>query len=197
MKGVLIKIKTGILLLFIVNFLNSCSPYTLVVGAFSVGYLSNDNVPYSINKMDREIYRDARKVLQNNTANKYNNVKIIVSNGVVYLVGSINNVSIVNRITNKISAIKNVSNVVTDGLFVERDDKKNINYFVTLKIKSKLLIVPNVKSFNYSVYTYDNTVYVTGFAHSYNELSRISNMIAKTRGVKKVINYAIVANKEE
>ncbi|MBP7710707.1 MAG: BON domain-containing protein, partial [Rickettsiales bacterium] len=68
------------------------------------------------------------------------------------------------------------------------------DYVLTLRIETALLLAREVSTVNYKVTTVSGVVYLLGVASDDDELQKVLSKISKIRGVKKIVNYIILAN---
>jgi len=79
----------------------------------------------------------------------------------------------------------NISNEITIKGMVN-------NRWIKGQIVSKLLLEKGVRSINYSVEVVDGTVFLMGIAQDTNELNKVTTIASRVKGVKKVVNHAIL-----
>ncbi len=68
--------------------------------------------------------------------------------------------------------------------------------WITSQIKAKTIMHRDIKFVNYTVITSKNTVYLFGIARSEEELEKVANMAAETKGVDKVVSYVKLRDME-
>ena len=72
--------------------------------------------------------------------------------------------------------------------------KAFFDYALTLRVETKLLFTREIASVNYKVTTVGGVVYLIGVAADDEELQKVLTLVSKIRGVKKIVNYVILAN---
>ena len=68
------------------------------------------------------------------------------------------------------------------------------DYVLTLRIETALILGKEISAVNYKVTTVNGVVYLLGVAADDDELQNVLSKISKIRGVKKIVNYIILAN---
>lgn len=129
-----------------------------------------------------------------------NSVDVMVNEGRVLLTGVVRDSSkakIAAQLAWKISDVKEV----IDEIQIEEKELRPTDfsnsiwdYLLTLRIESVLLFGKEISTVNYKVTTVRKNVYLIGVAQDSAELKRVLNKIAKIRGVKKIVNYVILAD---
>ena len=66
---------------------------------------------------------------------------------------------------------------------------------ITTKIKSKLVVDPDVNPFNISVETEEGTVYLTGRVNDESEKAQAERLALETDGVVRVVNHIQVGDR--
>lgn len=116
-------------------------------------------------------------------------VSIMVSEGRVLLTGR------VEKSFDRILATKVAWNVfgveeVMNELLVQNNEPSYIeSTWITTQIKTAILLKSSVRSFNYSIETFEGTVFLMGIAYTKAELQKVIDITRKTPGVRKIISY--------
>lgn len=130
-----------------------------------------------------------------------NSIDITVNEGRVLLTGIARNperARLASQLAWKISGVKEVIDeiqVSEEGSLRPRDVPVAFwDYVLTLRIETALLLAREVSTVNYKVTTVNGVVYLIGVASDDEELQKVLSKISKIRGVKKIVNYIILAN---
>lgn len=185
--------KISILLFFSV-FLISCIP-TTVATSFVVGKLAIREKSLSHTRNDISIeYLLRNKFISDGIFF----INPVVEDGRVFLMGRVSQEKAVDitkaiRLSWKESGVIEVINEVqieqdSDIIFPLSFIKDTI---ITLAINSRLAFMDDVKYVNYKFKTINAVVYVMGIAQNESELQKVSETIASTNMVKKVISHAV------
>lgn len=139
--------------------------------------------------------------VKNGLKNPGNSIDITVNEGRVMLTGIARDplkAKLATELSWKVVGVKEVIDeiqVSEDPSMHTRDFQKAFfDYLLTLRIETKLLFAKDVSTVNYKVTTVNGVVYLLGVVPSDSELQKSLSMIAKIRGVKKVVNYVILSN---
>ncbi len=129
-----------------------------------------------------------------------NSVGVMVDEGRVLLTGVIRDAQkgqLAIDIAWKVDGVKEV----IDELEVNKEGVKARDFsatfsdsYITSAIKTKLFFRPSLAPANYKITTFNQTVFVLGVYREDSDIKGVLNLISKTYGVKKVINYAISTN---
>jgi len=178
--------------------LQSCAA-GVTAGLSTSAYIIARNKTTAESYSDLEIFLAARNKL---FAGEYKyllyHIDLKVHNGAVYIVGNVKSDEHREFIIDSIKKIEGVNQI-----FDEMSVKEKIPFFddlstsfkdsiLTLKAKINLAFVKNVKSINFSLETFEGTVYVVGNAQSSEELEKITEVVSKGIGVDKVVNYSVI-----
>ena len=120
----------------------------------------------------------------------YGNIDVVVNQGEVLLTGHVKNHEIRNKIEHIISEIKGVEQVINRIKTGNYDTKASISdKYITVSIKSELLLAKKINSANYSITTSDGIVYLMGIAANRQKIDQVTQIASRVKGVKKVISY--------
>jgi len=130
-----------------------------------------------------------------------NNVDVTVNEGRVLLTGVVRTSKkeeLAITLAWKVNGVREVINeiqLLEDGSYRPRNfSRAVIDTILTLEIESKLLIKPSLKSTNYKVNTVNGVVYLMGIADDEEELNKALDVVARIRGVRKVVNHIILSD---
>jgi len=127
-------------------------------------------------------------------------VGIMVNEGRVLLIGVVREPSkgkLANDISWKISGVKEVIDEIQisqNGLGVSDFTDIAKDSYITSFIKTRLFFKPSLRPSNYKISTTSGIVYVLGTAQDSDNMKNVLSLIAKTSGVKKVVNHIILEN---
>jgi osmotically-inducible protein OsmY len=198
MKSVFFK---AVIAVFSLTFLTSCIE-SIVASSVAVGGIATREKSLSDTPKDIVLStKIASEFLKNGLKTPFDSVDVTVNEGRVLLTGIVSNddrAGLANDLAWKIEGVKEVIDEIQlndnkNGV-LKRVGKASGDYLTSTKIESKLLFNSKIRSFNYQITTVNGTVYVLGVARNKGELDRVLDIIAKTGGVAKVVNYAILAD---
>ena len=136
----------------------------------------------------------------NNLKTMNNSVDVMVNEQRVLLTGIVKTAENEEK-ANKIAwGAKGVKEVI-DEIEVDSDYSKIKlfgNYFIdstiTGEINIRAFFKKNLSSLNYKITTINGAVYLLGVAENRVEMEKMAALVAKTKGVKKVVNHIILAS---
>jgi osmotically-inducible protein OsmY len=142
-----------------------------------------------------------KELVANGLKNFGNTVDTTVNEGRVLLTGILRDTHESKTAVNLAWKVPNVKEVI-DEIQVRDDEKMYAkdfsrsvsDYAITGEVNAKLLFARKVTSVNYKITTVGKTVYLLGVAEDTAELQRVLNIVAKVRGVEKVVNHVILAD---
>ncbi len=173
---------------------------TVIVGSAVTGTLVIRDKTMENTKSDISISTELGvKFLENGLKNPGNSIDVTVNEGRVLLTGLVRNpdkATLAGEIAWKVSGVKEVIDEVqlsqSDHIRPRDITNAAADYLITAQIEAKLLFSKRITSVNYQITTVAGTVYLLGVANSDEELQKVSSIISKNRGVKKVVNHAIL-----
>lgn len=144
-------------------------------------------------------------LLENKLRGIDSNIKATVSENRVLLTGATKNINKAKKAYEIAWKIDGVEEVIDEinleeprknsvGFFVDEFNQAMIDSFITAKIRVKILADRKIFSANYHVITSNQVVYLIGLAQNDLELKQVFKRVAKTYGVKKVVNHVILKN---
>lgn len=144
-------------------------------------------------------------LLENKLRGIDSNIKATVSENRVLLTGATKDSDNAKKAYNIAWKIDGVEEVIDEinleeprknsvGFFVDEFNQAMIDSFITAKIRVKILADRKIFSANYHVITSNQVVYLIGLAQNDLELKQVFKRVAKTYGVKKVVNHVILKN---
>ena len=89
---------------------------------------------------------------------------------------------------NGVKEVVNELNVSEDSNYFDAAEYSR-DTWITSRIKAKTILDPDIKFINYTIITSKGVVYVFGITRSEEELSRVLDIAAEVKGVKKVVNH--------
>jgi osmotically-inducible protein OsmY len=122
------------------------------------------------------------------------NVSTVVLEGRVHLAGTVNNEAERQRAQQLAMATPGVSEVINNievtqsgGILETVDDR-----WISGQVRAAILTDGTIRDSNYTIDTQNNVVYVMGIAQNEAELGKVLNHAASVRGVRQVVNYAVL-----
>ncbi|MDN5247792.1 MAG: BON domain-containing protein [Wolbachia endosymbiont of Tyrophagus putrescentiae] len=123
----------------------------------------------------------------------FSSIKVKVSEGRVLLIGNVNTPKkqiTAEKIAWKQNGVKEVINEIrVTPINITSTLDNAADCIITTEIKTRLLAKKNIKSMNYSVYTINRVVYLMGIAQNKEELTAVTSVARKIKGVKQVVSY--------
>lgn len=174
-----------LLALFIL--LQSCTPLLIGVGGVAVGttLVQEKSVGSSID--DTTIWTEINSSLIKNK--QFFNIKVKVNEGRVLLTGIVPDMESTLEAVKIAWSYKGTKEVINEILIQEESESVLKSLWITTQIKSKLLFGSHIKSFNYTIVTMDDIVYLFGIAQNNNELNKVIKIAGTVSGVEKVISH--------
>jgi osmotically-inducible protein OsmY len=122
------------------------------------------------------------------------NVSTTVLEGRVHLAGTVNSEAERQRAQQLASATPGVLEVINNieitqggGILETVDDR-----WIAGQVRAAILTDGTIRDSNYTIDTQNNIVYVMGIAQNEGELQKVLNHAASVRGVRQVVNYAVL-----
>ena len=186
-------LKDKIALLFILVFASwlfaSCSQI-IVGGATSTGMIIVQERSSKQAAIDILIKAKIEEAMFSNDYDKlFSKVRVIVYEGRVLLVGTVEEESIkekASQISWKIKNVKEVANYITIGKNDLIDYVKDTR--ISLELRAKMLTDKEVSEVNFSVTTENRILYLVGIAQNNKELNKVIGHASNIAGVKKIVN---------
>ena len=128
----------------------------------------------------------------------FSKIKIIVFEGKVLLVGTVNNNDAretASSLAWKIDNVRVVANYIVVGKANVIDYLKDAR--ISLEFKAKLLTDKDISEVNYSSTTENRILYIIGVSQNENELKKVLDHASNVAGVKKIVNLVIDKNSPE
>ena len=130
-----------------------------------------------------------------------NTVDVTVNEGRVLLTGVVRDPKkeeLAVSLAWKVDGVKEVINeiqLLEDPSYRPKNfSRATLDMLLTLEIETKLLIKPQLRSTNYKINTVNGVVYLMGIAADEEELNKALDVVARIRGVKKVVNHIILSD---
>jgi len=134
-------------------------------------------------------------MFSNNYDKLFSKVRVIVYEGRVLLVGTLEEESMkekANQISWNTKDVKEVANYITIGKNDIIDYVKDTR--ISLEFRAKLLTDKEVSEVNFSVTTENRILYIVGIAQDNKELNKVIEHAANIAGVKKIVNLIKIKN---
>ena len=177
--------------------LTSCVE-TVVVGTFATGALVTKEKSIIDTKDDIII---ASKVEKNLLSNNLSSINAEVEERRVLLTGIIYSSEDAKKAVSVCWKVDDVKEVIDEIQVLNQRPSiidQVITYTtdsgVTAEVKFNLLFRKNLKSANFEVTTVNGIVYIIGIARDDDEVNKVNMIVAKTRGVNRVVSHIITAD---
>jgi osmotically-inducible protein OsmY len=129
-----------------------------------------------------------------------NSINILVNERRVLLTGIVSDYEMVKKAKKLAWEVQGVKEVINEIQVAK--NKSQFNGFrifakdliITSQINARSLIKKDVSTLNVKINTVNSTVYLFGVAQNQIEIDRITRLVAKTKGVKKVVSHIIEIN---
>jgi osmotically-inducible protein OsmY len=180
--------------------LQSC---TTIVGSsiITASYMSSGSKTYSQRADDMKIFLKVKdNILTTDYTMTLFAIDIKVHNGNVYMVGRVKNNKTREDLIKEVAKIEGVSKIYDEIVVDSRSSslytfcRSIYDSAITIKTRMLFLFNRDIRSANYSVETFNGTVYIVGDSKDYAEYNRVSKVSSKGFGVKKIVNYSTVSN---
>lgn len=147
-------------------------------------------------KKQQEAEKNTKKTIKklfkiDNDSKEYSNINILVFKDRILLTGYVNNAKYKKIALNRISAIDK-DHEILDEIVVLNSDKKISGFNDYMILKRVNIGLKKIENFNPNNFRYDvvnSVVFIMGDADNKAQMDKITDMISRTLGVKKVINY--------
>ena len=177
--------------------LTSCIE-TVVVGTFATGALVTKEKSIIDTKDDIIIASKVEKNLLSNNLSSINaevEEKRVLLTGIIYssedakkAVSVCWKVDDVKEVIDEIQVLNQRPSIIDQVITYTTDSG------VTTEVKFNLLFRKNLKSANFEVTTVNGIVYIIGIARDDDEVNKVNMIVAKTRGVNRVVSHIITAD---
>jgi osmotically-inducible protein OsmY len=187
------RLLTSTIVLSLLAATPACAPVSVATTAGSAAYAVADERSMGA-IMDDGVIRTQilHKFFQQDMNDMFANVDVEVIESRVLLAGEVDHeetmVQAV-RLTWDIAGVREVINEIRVADSHYTFAQRSSDTWITTQVKSKLLAEKYVRSVNYSIETVAGTVYLMGIAQNEEELKRVSNVVSRIRGVKRVVSY--------
>ncbi|MBL6665218.1 MAG: BON domain-containing protein [Rickettsiales bacterium] len=195
------KILQKVAIISILVSLTSCVE-TIVVGSLATGSMVTREK--SARDMKDDIWISAQIVTKytGKGLNGFKNtVDVTVNEGRVLLTGVVRDPKKEELAVNLAWKVDGVREVINEIQLLEDPNYRPKNFsratldmILTLEIETKLLIKPQLRSTNYKINTVNGVVYLMGIAADEEELNKALDIVARVRGVRKVVNHIILSD---
>lgn len=186
---------------FLFLFFTTSCVETVVVGSFATISIVTREKSLSATADDALIAAQIDKdFLINGIKGVSNSVGVTVNEGRVLLTGVIRDTSKGDPALAIVWKVKGVKEVIDEievdkkGVGVRDFTSSFSDSYITSVIKVKLFFHQSILPSNYKVTTFNNVVYLIGVYKSEDQLRELLQIVSKTSGVKKVVNYVISAD---
>jgi osmotically-inducible protein OsmY len=190
----------NISILFILFFVSSCVEIALLTSIKTASIATREK---SISNSGKDLMIESR-LIKNLTFNGLktpsNMVDITVNEGRVLLTGVVKDEKKAREAVDIAWKVKNVREVIDEIQIINnfRIFRTSNQYLkdaaITSNIQSKILFTKNIASANYQFITVNSVVYILGIAESKSESYKVSNIVAKAKGVNRVVSHVILKN---
>ncbi len=191
----------NIILIVSVLFLNGCTSLAILgagaAGVLTGGYIMGKDKTLKQSANDTFIDAKIRNELSKKYPNVFDNISIVTNNGEVLLAGSVQDetkIKEAEKIAYGIAGVKHVDNNLTYGDSTSTAQSLQ-DGCITSACRTKLIATKDIKSRNIKINTKNGIVYLSGVAHSEDELEDILSVVKSVKNIKKVVSYITI--KEE
>jgi osmotically-inducible protein OsmY len=128
----------------------------------------------------------------------YSEVSAVTDNGCVLLTGTVSDpewISVAERETWAVGGVLAVDNNLTHVDAISPSQMMKDGYLTSMS-RAALTCAGKVRSVNYKIKTMNGVVYIRGIARTDEELQTVLEKLKEIRGVRKVVSYITVANKQ-
>ena len=163
-------------------------------GVLTGGYIMGRDKTVTQSTDDTIIDAQIKRKLFKQFPNVFTNITVATDNGCVLLAGSVRDEKYIKeaeKIAWTIDGVKKVNNNLTCNKNVSTTQSLQDSY-ITSACRTKLIATKDIKSRNIKINTNEGVVYLSGTAHSNDELEDIISVVKSIKGVKKVVSYIII-----
>ncbi|MSP33469.1 MAG: BON domain-containing protein [Rickettsiales bacterium] len=186
---------------FLLLLLTTSCVETVVVGSFAtISVVTREKTLNSTVDDTLIVAQIDKDFLMNGLKGVSNSVGVTVNEGRVLLTGVIRDTNKGDSVLAMVWKVKGVKEVM-DEIEVNKNGVGILDFsgpfsdsYITALIKAKLFFYPQIFPSNYKVTTFNHVVYLIGVYKSEDDLKELLRIVSKTSGVKKVVNYVILAN---
>ena len=190
----IIKIKY-ILVIIAMLTLTSCAQ-VIVGGATSTGLVLVQERPAKQAALDIIIKTQIEESMFSNSYDKlFSKVRVIVYEGKVLLVGTVESIDTsikAEEISWKTKNVKEVANYISVGKNDLVDYVKDTR--ISLEFRTKLLTDQEISEVNFSSTTENRILYIVGIAQDEKEMIQVLDHASNIAGVKKIVNLIMKKN---
>ena len=183
------KIASFLIVLFASWLLSSCSQ-VIVGGATSTSMVILQERSAKQAAIDILIKAKIEEAMFSNDYDKlFSKVRVIVYEGRVLLVGTVEEESIkenANQISWNTKNVKEVANYIAIGKNDLIDYVKDTR--ISLELRTKMLTDKEVSEVNFSITTENRILYLVGIAQNNKELNKVIKHASNIAGVKKIVS---------
>ena len=183
------KIASFFIILFTSWLLTSCSQ-VIIGGATSTSMIIVQERSSKQAAIDILIKARIEEAMFSNNYDKlFSKVRVIVYEGRVLLVGTVeddNMKEAASKISWNTKDVKEVANYITIGENDLIDYVKDTR--ISLELRAKMLTDKEVSEVNFSVTTENRILYIVGIAQDNKELNKVLEHASNIAGVKKIVN---------
>ncbi|MBQ9441165.1 MAG: BON domain-containing protein [Alphaproteobacteria bacterium] len=188
-----------VILLLLSTFLTGCTSLAILgigtgAGVLTGGYIMGRDKTVAQSTDDTIISTQIKHKLFKQYPNVFTDITVATDNGCVLLAGNVQDdryIREAEKIAWTIDGVKKVNNNLTCNKITSNTQALQDSY-VTSACRTKLIATKNIKSRNIKINTNEGIVYLSGIAHSEDELEDIISVVKSIKGVKKVFSYIII-----
>lgn len=126
---------------------------------------------------------------------KARHIDVDVLNGIVYLIGVVENESQRRMAADIARGVEGVKGVENQLLIGKTDVKQTLDdYWLSSKIRTEIIKSPDIRSTNIDIDTNNNVVTLTGILSSESERQKVLSIVHKVAGNRQIVNNLSVAN---
>ncbi len=137
------------------------------------------------------------RLLANGGFAKFGETDVVVADRFALLVGRVPSEQDrveAERLAREVNAVDEVANEL---VVADRSIARAINDpFIAAQIRARIVSDNDIKGVNYNIHVYDGVVYLLGFAQSEDELRRAAEQASVVGGVKRVVSYVKMRDRE-
>lgn len=191
MHGSLINLKQFYSLLLVCLLLTGCIAPLAIGGSSVTAAIASTDKGIKGTFNDANLSAKVKMRLYEFAPDMHAKISVNVQNSEVFLTGLVIDANWKSEAEKLAREIEGVTNVINNIEISEEESIGSVtsDAWITTRIKSKLLFVPDTYSLNYVIKTVGGVVYIIGTAHDQEEINRVLEVAANVGGVKKVINH--------
>lgn len=184
-------------ILFLTIFiLNGCVE-TVVVGTVATGIIvASDGGALDLTQASKLKSAVKKEFRDSEESEQYKNIKVDTFDGKILLTGYVNDNIYKKKAYEKAKSVREDQEVIDEVMIFGVNYKPGAisDSFISSQISLKMKATNGIKSGNYEYNVVDGKVFIIGKPETKEEMEKVTDLISRVKGVKKVISYITITN---